>query len=115
MLFRRSEDVQTRGVSSVSSSLGIELFPQPANILRFVVDYREHPAKEKQVPCLHRLHVGAEWRRSGWKLNAKVLQPALGTAQLRTLLGVNERSSVCHRYTPERAYVPVQLTDSRYV
>jgi hypothetical protein len=115
MLFRRREDVQSRNVGGVSSSFDIELFAQPANILRFVVDYRQHPAKEKQVPGLHRLNIRAERRRSGWKLNAKVLQAALGAAQLRTLLGVNERFFVCHRYNPARPYVPVQLTHSRYV
>ncbi len=47
MLFRRREDVQSRSVGGVSSSLDIELFAQPANILRLVVDYRQHPAKEE--------------------------------------------------------------------
>jgi len=101
--FRRREDVQSRSVGGVSSSLGIELFPQPANILRLVVDDREHPAKEKQVPGLHRLHVRAERCRGCRKLNYKVLQPAIRAALLRTLLRVNERFSVCHRYDPARA------------
>ena len=84
MLFGRSEDAQSRSVGGISSGLGIELFPQPANILRLVVDNREHPAKEEQVARLYRLHISAKRRRGGWELNAKVLQPAFGTARLRT-------------------------------
>ena len=81
MFFRRSEDAQSRSVSGVSSSFGIELFSEPANILRLVVDHREHPAKEEQVARLYRLDVGAERRRGGWELNAQLLQPAIRTAQ----------------------------------
>jgi hypothetical protein len=50
-----------------------------------VIDNWEHPAKEEQVARLERLHISAEWRRSRGELNAKVLQPAIGTAQLGTL------------------------------
>ena len=81
MFFGCSEDAQSRSIGGVSPSLGIELFPHPANILRLVVDYREHPAKEEQVPRLHRLYVSAEWCRGGWKLNTEVLQPAICSAQ----------------------------------
>ena len=87
MLFCRREDVQGCGIGGVSPSIGVELFPQPANILRLVVDYREHPAKEEQVTRLYRLYVSAEWCRGGWKLNTEVLQPAICTAQLGTLRG----------------------------
>jgi hypothetical protein len=81
MLFGRSENAQSRSVGGVSSSFGIELFPEPADKLRLVVDHREHPAKEEQVTRLYRLNVSAKRRRGGWELNAKVLQPAIGTAQ----------------------------------
>ena len=84
MLFGRSEHAQSRGVGGVSSGLGIELFPQPPDILRLVVDNWEHPAKEEQVARLYRLDVSAKRRRGGWELNAKVLQPAIGAARLRT-------------------------------
>ena len=84
MLFRRGENAQSRGVGGISSSLDIELFPEPANILRLVVDDREHPAKEEQVARLYRLDVSAKRRRGGWELNAKILQPAFCTARLRT-------------------------------
>ena len=84
MLLGRSQDAQSRGVGGISSGLGIELFPQPAKILRLVVDNRKHPAKEEQVARLHRLDVSAKRRRGGWELNAKVLQPAFGAARLRT-------------------------------
>ena len=46
MLLGRSEDVQSRSVGGISSSLGIELFPESANELWFMVHNREHPAKE---------------------------------------------------------------------
>ena len=78
MLFGRGKDTQSRRVGGISSGLDIELFPQPANIFRLVVDNWEHPAKEEQVACLDRLDVSAKGRRGGWELNAKVLQPAVG-------------------------------------
>ena len=84
MLFGCSEDAQSRSVGGISSSLGIKLFPQAAKILRLVVYNGEHPAKEEQVTRLYRLDVGAKRRRGGRELNAKVLQPAIGTALLRT-------------------------------
>ena len=84
MLFRRGEGAQGRSVGGISSSFGIELFPQPAKIFRLVVDNRKHPAKEEQVARLQCLDVSAKRRRGGWELNAKVLQPALGAARLRT-------------------------------
>jgi len=49
-----------------------------------VVHNWKHPAKEKEIPRLDGLDVGAEWRRRGWKLNAKILQPAICVSQLRT-------------------------------
>src|SRR6266852_3709947 len=86
MLLGRSEDVQCRSVGGVSSSLGIELFPKSAKILRLVVHNWEHSAKEEKVARLHRLDVRAKRRRGGRELNAKVLQPAIctATAQVRT-------------------------------
>ena len=56
----------------------------PAKVLRLVIDNWEHPAKEEKVARLHRLDVAAKRRRSGWELNAKVLQPEICTARLRT-------------------------------
>src|SRR5258708_37778256 len=87
MLFRRSKDVQRRDVGCIAAGLDIELLPKPANILRLVVNNREHSAKEKQVARLHRLGVSAKRRRGRWELNAKLLQPALCTVRLRTLTG----------------------------
>ncbi len=79
MRFRRGENAQSRGVGSISSSLDVELSSKPANILRLVVDYGEHSAKEEEVACLHRLNVRAEWRRGGRELNTEVLQAAIRT------------------------------------
>jgi hypothetical protein len=79
MLFRRGKNSQSRSVGGISPSLGIELFPEAPNVLRFVVDNREHPAKEEQVARLYRLDVTTKWRRRGWELNTKLLQPALCT------------------------------------
>ena len=84
MLLGRGEDVQSRSESGISPSLDIELFPESAKVLRLVIDNWEHPAKEEKVARLHRLDVTAEWRRGGWELNAKVSQPAICTAQVRT-------------------------------
>jgi hypothetical protein len=84
MLLGCSEDVQCRSVGGISSGLGIELFPKSAKILRLVVHNWEHSAKEEKVACLHRFDVSAKRRRGGWELNAKVLQPAICTAQVRT-------------------------------
>ena len=83
----RSEDAQRRGVGGIPSSLRIQFFPKPANILRLVVDNRKHAAKEEQVARLQRFHISAERGGSGWELNTKVLQPAICTAQLGTLRG----------------------------
>lgn len=87
MLPGRSEHIQGRSVGGISSSLDIELFAKPANILRLVVDNWEHPAKKEQVARLYRLDVSAKRRRGGWELNAKVLQSAICTARLRTFNG----------------------------
>src|SRR5215470_19827542 len=84
MLFGRSQDVQGRNVRCFSPGFDVELFPKPANKLRRVVDNREHPAKEEKVARLHRLDVSAKRRWRGWELNAKVLQLAICTAQVRT-------------------------------
>ena len=48
----RSEDTQSCCVGGIPSSLRIQFFPKPANILRLVIDNREHAAKEKQVARL---------------------------------------------------------------
>src|SRR5258708_24867216 len=84
MLLGRSEDVQCRSVGGISSSLCIELFPKSAKIRRLVVHNWEHSAKEEKVARLHRLDVRAKRRRGGRELNAKVLQPAICAAQVRT-------------------------------
>jgi len=82
MLFGRSEDVQSRCVSGISSGLGIELFPKPAKILRLVIDNREHPAKEEKVARLYCLDISAKRRRGSREPNAKVLQSAICAARL---------------------------------
>ena len=82
MVFRRGKNSQSRSVRGISSGLDIEFFPEAANILRLVVDNREHPTKEEQVARLYRLDVRTERRGSSWKLNAKVTQPVVRTARL---------------------------------
>jgi len=84
MLFDRSEGAQGRSVRGISSSLSIELLPHPAEVLRFVVHNREHPAQEEQVARLDCFDVSAERSRSGRELNAKILQPAICPGRLRT-------------------------------
>src|SRR5215468_6949987 len=84
MLLGRGEDVQSRSESGISPSLEIELFPESAKVLRLVIDNWEHPAKKEKVARLHRLDISAKRRRGGWELNAKVMQPAIRTARLRT-------------------------------
>src|SRR5690242_15899796 len=78
MLLGGSEDVQSGNVGGISSSLGIELFPKPANELRLAVHNREHPAQEEKVARLYRLHVRAKRCWGRWELNAKFIQPLLG-------------------------------------
>src|ERR1700733_8299880 len=94
MLLRRSENAQSRRVGGISSSLGIWLVPKSANILRFMVNNRKHPAKEEQVPRLYRLNVRAKRRRRSWEQNAKLLQPALRTARLRTFTAYHRPTCV---------------------
>src|SRR5580698_6691102 len=84
MLFRRGENSQSRRVGGISSSLDIEFFPKPANILRLVVNNWEHSAKEKQVARLYRLDVRTKRCRRRWELNAKLLQPAFCAIRRRT-------------------------------
>jgi hypothetical protein len=52
MLFGGGKGTQSSRISSISSFLGIEFFPQPAHIFRLVVDNRQHPGKEKKVARL---------------------------------------------------------------
>src|ERR1700722_1168019 len=84
MAFRRGEDAQSCGVGRISSSINIKFFSQSANILRLVVDDREHPAKEEQIACLYSFGVSAKGRRGVRELNAKVLKPLICTAWLET-------------------------------
>src|SRR6266404_6621117 len=84
MLLGCGEDVQSRSVSGISPSLDIELFPESAKVLRLVIDNWEHPAKKEKVARLYRLDISTKRRRGGWELNAKVLQSALCTPQVRT-------------------------------
>src|SRR5271166_796469 len=85
MFFGRREDAQSCSVGSVPSSFDIELFPKPADVLRLVVDDRQHSAEEQEIAGLHRLDVRAERSRRGRELNAKLLQAAIRAARLRTL------------------------------
>jgi len=52
MLSGGSEGAQSRGVGGVSSRLGVEFFPKPAEILRFVIHNREHAAQEEETARL---------------------------------------------------------------
>jgi len=82
MFFGRRQDAQSRSVGGISSSLDIELFPKPANILWLMIYDRKHAAKEEQITRLYRLDVSAKRRWGFRELNSKVLQPAICTAQL---------------------------------
>jgi hypothetical protein len=75
-----SEDVQCHSVGGISSSLGIELFPKSAKILRPVVHNWEHSAKEEKVARLHRFDVSAKW--ASGRLGAECQGPAICTAQV---------------------------------
>src|ERR1700722_3031089 len=92
MLFGGGEDAQRRGVGGFPSGLDIELFAQPANKLRLVIDDWEHSAKEEQVAGLYCFDVGAERRGGGWELNAKVEQPTVCAARLRRLGAYHRRT-----------------------
>src|ERR1700733_5773835 len=86
MFLRRSQNVQSRSEGSIAPSLGIELFPPPANILRLMVHNRKHPAEEEKIAGLHRLHISTKRGRGSRKLDTKLLQPAVRASLLRTLL-----------------------------
>src|SRR5258708_24464512 len=113
MLLGRSEDVQCRSVGGISSSLCIELFPKSAKIRRLVVHNWEHSAKEQKVARLHRLDVRAKRRRGVRELNAKVLQPAICAAQVRTSHAYHQPAcappSTCSTY-PRRRRASVRYT-----
>src|ERR1041385_2608282 len=83
MLLGRGEDVQSRSVSGISSSISTEFFAEPAKILRLVIDNWEHPTKKEKVARLYRLDISTKRRRGGRELNAKVVQSAICTAWLR--------------------------------
>jgi hypothetical protein len=51
---------------------------------RLAVHNWEHSTKEEKVARVRRFDVSAKRRRGGWELNAKVLQPAICTAQVQT-------------------------------
>src|SRR5580692_2118766 len=87
MLPGRGQGAQCRGVGSISSSFGIELLPQPANIFRLVIDHREHAAQKEQIARLQCLKVAAERRGRNRELDAKVAEPALRTAGPRAFTG----------------------------
>ena len=39
-------------IGSIASSIHVEFFPKPANILWLVVDNWKHSAQEEQIACL---------------------------------------------------------------
>src|ERR1700679_1784467 len=84
MLLSRSKNSQSCGISSIAPSLGIKLFPEPANILRLVVHNWKHPAKKQQIARLYRLDISAKRCRCRWELDTELLQSAIRAALLRT-------------------------------
>ena len=82
MLFRRGERAQSRNADGIPTCFEIELFANPADILRLVIDNREHAAQEEQVAGLYCLDVRAKRGGGGGELNAEFLEPALCTYRL---------------------------------
>ena len=76
MLLGRGEDVQSRSESGISPSLDIELFPESAKVLRFVIDNWEHPAKKREgcpsVPSRHK------YQTASGRLGVECQGPAIG-------------------------------------
>ena len=70
MLLSCSKSAQARYICCVASCLYIKFFAKSANVLRLMVDDREHPGEEEQVARLQYLDIIAKRRWSGWKLNA---------------------------------------------
>ena len=85
VLLCRSESAQGRNVCRIPSSLDIEFFAKPPEILRLVIDYRQHASQEEQITGRCRLDIVPERRGRGGQLNAKVLQPAFDVARLQIL------------------------------
>lgn len=85
MLFRRSQGTEGRSAGGVSSGCGIEFFAQAAKVFRLVIDNGQHSGEEEQVAGLERLHIGAEGRRRGRKLDAEFREALLGRAPVRNL------------------------------
>jgi hypothetical protein len=77
-----SESAEGRGISGISSSLGIEFPSKSTNILRFVVYDREHSTKKQQITSLYCFDIRAKRRRGGGEFNPKILQPALRAFRL---------------------------------
>lgn len=76
------QGAQSRGASRIASSFEVQLFAEPAEILRLMIHHRERAAQEKQVASLRSLDVAAEGRGRSGELNAKFLQPLLCTGGL---------------------------------
>jgi len=87
MLPCRSESAQRCDVDGISSRFGIELLPQSSNIFRFVINNWDHTAEKEKVTRLYGFDVCAERRGGVWKLNAKLVQPALCAVRLRAFAG----------------------------
>ncbi len=84
MLFSRSERAERCGVSGIPSSLDIDFFSKPTKIFRFMVYDWKQSAQEQEVPRLDRLDIAAQRCWGGLEFDAKLLQPPLRIAGLRS-------------------------------
>jgi len=82
MLFRRGERAQRCNANGIPTSFEIELFANPADVLRLVIDNREHAAQEKEVAGLYCFDIYTKRGWGGGELNAQFLEPALCTYRL---------------------------------
>src|SRR5258708_25612279 len=84
MLFSRSERAERCGVSGIPSSLDIDFFSKPTKIFGFMVYDWKQSAQEQEVPRLDRLDIAAQRCWGGLEFDAKLLQPPLRIARLRS-------------------------------
>src|SRR5258707_6526907 len=97
MLPRNSQDVDGREASRLATLFDVELRADPPDELRSAAFRGEHPAQEKQLARLHRLHIRAEWLGRFGKLEAQFLQPLLGAGGPRLFAGYPTSPPQCSR------------------
>ena len=65
-------------VRLLKTDVPIEFRADVPNKSRLAAFGGQHSAQKQQIPRLHSLHIGAEWLRGCWELDAKFPQPLFG-------------------------------------